>query len=137
MANTISLAHLGMGLAEATSDRTLMLDIRNDLALTSTPLENFANAIWRRLMTPLSFYPEYPDYGSKLYTLIGMSFVPETVSLAEVFVTQALAREPRVGSIENVKVTPSDYRALTIYTALKPASVPNVYVMTFDYFMSG
>jgi phage baseplate assembly protein W len=137
MANTISLAHLGVGLAESSTNRTMLFDITNDLALTSNPLENFANAIWRRLMTPLAFYPEYPEYGSQLNLLIGMPFVPETISLAEIYVTQALAKEPRVESIENVRVNPTGYRALSIYAAIKPASAPNVYIMTFDYFMAG
>lgn len=137
MANALSMAHLGMGLAESNADRGLLLDIRNDIALTASPLENFANAVWRRLMTPLAFFPEYPDYGSQLASLIGMPFVPETISLAEIYITQALAREPRIETIENVKVTPTGYRALAIYAAIKPASVPNVYIMTFDYFMGG
>lgn len=133
--STSSLTHLGMGLAESIGEHGLLLDDRSDIALTNTEIENFANGIWRRLMTPLGFYPEYPEYGSQLQRLIGMAFVPETISLAEIYVTQALVKEPRIALVEHVRVIPSDYRALTIYASIRPVMVPSLYIMTFDYFL--
>jgi len=129
-----SLGYLGMGFAE-NSAKGIYLDEKGDIALTGSPMENFANGIWRRLMTPMGFYPEYPEYGSQLSKLIGMAFVPETISLAEIYVTQSLTKDPRIASVEHVRVNPTDYRALTIYASIKPVAVPNVYIMTFDYFL--
>jgi len=130
-----SFDHLGTGLAETIGSRELLLDGRNDLLPTSSPLENLANCIWRRLMTPLGFYPDYPDYGSELQNLIGLGLVPEVVSLAEIFVTQALVKEPRINKVERVYVVPTDYRALAIGISLRPEGLPNIYMMTFDYFL--
>lgn len=129
-----SLGYLGAGFAE-NSEKGIYLDERGDIALTNSPMENFANGIWRRLMTPLGFYPEFPEYGSQLNRLIGMSFVPETISLAEIYVTQSLTKDPRIASVEQVRVNPKDYRAITIYASIKPVAVPSVYIMTFDYFL--
>lgn len=129
-----SLGYLGIGFAE-NSARGLYLSEKGDIALTKNPMENFANGIWRRLMTPMGFYPEFPEYGSQLSKLIGMAFVPETISLAEIYVTQSLTKDPRIASVDHVRVNPSGYKALTIYASVKPVAVPNVYIMTFDYFL--
>lgn len=129
------LGHLGMGLAETAGSRELFLDGKNDIQLTQTPLENLANCIWRRLMTPLGFYPEFPEYGSELQSLIGMGMIPEVIMLTEVFVTQALVKEPRIKKVEKVIVMPTDYRALAINVSIRPEDVPSIYMMTFDYFL--
>ena len=129
-----SLGHLGIGFAE-NSEKGIYLDEKGDIATTKTPMSNFADGLWRRLMTPMGFYPEFPEYGSQLSRLIGMSFVPETINLAEIYVTQSLTKDPRVQSVEHVKVSPSDYRAIKIYASLRPVAVPSLYIMTFDYFL--
>jgi phage baseplate assembly protein W len=131
-----TLGHLGIGFAES-SRHGLFLDEKGDIASTADELENFANGIWRRLMTPMGFYPEFPEYGSQLQTLRGMAFVPETISLAEIYVTQALVKDPRIAAIEHVRVTPNDYRAITIYASIRPVLMPNLHIMTFDYFLEG
>lgn len=129
------LEHLGMGLAEHIATHECMIDDRGDLMLTTNELENLSNAIWRRLMTPLGFYPEFPDYGSQLHELIGMGFVPETLSMAEIFVTQSLVKEPRIEKVVSIIVQPTDYRSILFHASVQPASVPSVYIMTFDYFL--
>jgi phage baseplate assembly protein W len=129
------LEQLGIGLAETFSTREAFISEQNDIATTADELENFANAIWRRIMTPLGFYPEFPDYGCEIHSLRGLGFVPETLSLAEIFVTQALVREVRVQKIVSISVYPTDYRALAFYVVLQPIDTPNPYVMTFDYFL--
>jgi len=129
-----SLGHLGIGFAE-NAQKGIYLDEKGDIASTKTEMANFADGIWRRLMTPMGFYPEFPEYGSQLKRLVGMAFVPETINLAEIYVTQSLVKDPRVLSVEHVRVTPSDYRALTIYASLRPVAVSNLYIMTFDYFL--
>ena len=132
---TTGLEQLGIGLAETIGNRECYIDGQQDIALTSDTLENFANAIWRRIMTPLGFYPEYPDYGCEVHSLRGMGFVPETLSLAEIFITQALVKECRVEKVVSVSVIPTDYRALAFYVVLLPIESPTPYVMTFDYFL--
>lgn len=130
-----NLAHLGIGLAETTGTRETYIGENGDIAATSTELENLANAIWRRLMTPLGFYPEFPEYGSELHTLTGKGFLPEVLNLTEIFIRQSIMKEPRIEEIKTVTVTPTDYRSLTFYLALRPLETPSVYVMTFDYFL--
>jgi phage baseplate assembly protein W len=132
---TAGLEQLGIGLAETMDGRECFVDGFSDIATTETELENFANAIWRRIMTPLGFYEEYPDYGCEIHSLRGLGFVPETLSMAEIFVTQSLVREPRVDKVIAVTVMPTDYRALSFYVSLRPIETPTPYVMTFDYFL--
>jgi len=132
---TAGFEQLGIGLAESISNRECFIDERGDIKSTSDELENFANAIWRRIMTPLGFYPEFLDYGCEIHKLRGMGFVPETLGFAEIFVTQAVAKEPRVDRIISVTVMPTDYRALAFHMVLQPIDTPNPYVMTFDYFL--
>lgn len=132
---TTGFEQLGTGLAETIDNRECYIDGLGDIATTDTELDNFANAIWRRIMTPLGFYEEYPDYGCEIHSLRGLGFVPETLSLAEIFVTQALVKEPRVAKVVSVTVMPTDYRSLSFFVSLIPIETPNPYIMTFDYFL--
>lgn len=132
---TTGFEQLGIGLAETIVNRECYIDDRGDIKATNDELENFSNAIWRRIMTPLGFYPEYLDYGCEIHKLRGLGFVPESLNLAKIFVTQAVAKEPRVERIVSVSVMPTDYRAFAFHMVLQPIDTPNVYVMTFDYFL--
>ena len=47
----------------------------------------------------------HPDYGSRLYTLIGQLNTDSNRNRAKLFVLEALAAEPRVSSVVSVDVT--------------------------------
>jgi phage baseplate assembly protein W len=69
--------------------------------------ENLAQAIVHRLMTDIGELEElgHPDYGSRLYDLLGQPNTEETRSLARTYVLEALSREPRIKEIVSVTVT--------------------------------
>ncbi|MEM2990519.1 MAG: GPW/gp25 family protein, partial [Halobacteria archaeon] len=71
--------------------------------------ENLAQAIVHRLMTDLGELEElgHPDYGSRLYDLIGQPNSEETRNLARTYVLDALSREPRIKEIVSVTVSPN------------------------------
>ncbi|MCX8188603.1 MAG: GPW/gp25 family protein [Nitrososphaeria archaeon] len=71
--------------------------------------ENLAQAIVHRLMTDLGELEElgHPDYGSKLYDLIGQPNTEETRNLARTYVLNALSGEPRIKEIVSVTVSPN------------------------------
>lgn len=76
-----------------------------DLAMV-TAEDNLRQAIWLRLATPMGELTHlgHPDYGSRLYRLIGRLLTPEVLSLARAYVREALRREPRIRSIESLSV---------------------------------
>jgi len=71
--------------------------------------ENLAQAIVHRLMTDIGELEElgHPDYGSRLYDLLGQPNTEETRGLARTYVLEALSREPRIKEIVSVTVTPN------------------------------
>ncbi|MEM3826236.1 MAG: GPW/gp25 family protein [Nitrososphaeria archaeon] len=71
--------------------------------------ENLAQAIVHRLMTDLGELEElgHPDYGSRLYDLIGQPNSEETRNLARTYVLDALSRELRIKEIVSVTVSPN------------------------------
>lgn len=71
--------------------------------------ENLAQAIVHRLMTDLGELEElgHPDYGSRLYDLIGQPNTEETRNLARTYVLDALSRETRIKEIVSVTVSPN------------------------------
>ncbi|HLN62326.1 MAG TPA: GPW/gp25 family protein [Symbiobacteriaceae bacterium] len=86
--------------------------------------ENLRQAIWLRLATPLGELTHlgHPDFGSRLYKLIGRLITPEVLSLARAYVREALRREPRIQSVESLSVKPDAFRpgVLLIDAAVRP-----------------
>lgn len=68
---------------------------------------NLLQAIWVRLNTPEGSLASlgHPEYGSRLYLLIGKLDVVETRERARLYIARALAREPRVDEILSIQVT--------------------------------
>jgi len=75
--------------------------------LATTGVDNLLQAIWMRLNTPLGALSElgHPDYGSRLFRLIGELDGPVTRDRARLYVASALRREPRISKILSIHVT--------------------------------
>jgi phage baseplate assembly protein W len=73
---------------------------------TLSSVDNLLQALWVRLNTPEGMLAElgHPDYGSRLYRLVGELDTPETRDRARLYVVRALSREPRVARILAVQV---------------------------------
>ena len=93
-------------------------------------LDNLAQAIWLRLAVHQGDLEHlgHPDYGSRLYLLIGRRLIPETIALAKAYIHEALRRERRIASIQRVDVLPDPTRpdSLLIEVTVQPvgAAVP-------------
>jgi phage baseplate assembly protein W len=101
-----------------TLDRQNSRDRANDLFVTQTDpvdlailngADNLRQALLLRFLTPLGELTAlgHPDYGSRLYELIGELNSEANRSRAKVFVLQALAAEPRVKTVRSVQVVQS------------------------------
>jgi len=69
--------------------------------------ENLAQALLLRFLTPFGELTilGHPDYGSRLYELIGELNDDANRRKARMYVLQALASEPRVAAVQNLQVT--------------------------------
>lgn len=76
--------------------------------LTVAGRDNLAQAIIIRLLTPRGELAPlaHPDYGSRLYELIGRQNTETTRNLAKLFILESLQAEPRVAEVLDVTVTP-------------------------------
>ena len=88
-------------------------------------IENLLQAIWMRLNTPEGSLAElgHPEYGSRLYLLVGRLDVPETHERARLYIARALSREPRIAEILAIQVfsePAGSGRVLTTSVSIKP-----------------
>ena len=98
---------------DMTSDR-MGVDIafeRGDIKLTSGRA-NLAQALINRLLTRRGELTGlgHPDYGSRLYLLIGEPNTRRTQAVAELYIREALADESRVQEIRDIHFAPPSLR---------------------------
>jgi len=102
------------GLSSLTSNR-LAVDLQSaagDLRLTRGRA-NLAQAILNRLFTRQGELAAlgHPDYGSRLYQLIGEPNTRRTHALADLYIRESLAEEERIAEIIDVVIAPPSLRA--------------------------
>ena len=76
---------------------------------TLSGADNLVQALLMRFLTPQGELAAlgHPEYGSRLFDLIGELNNDTTRNRAKLYVLQALAAEPRVKDVVSVKVTPN------------------------------
>lgn len=74
---------------------------------------NLAQAILNRLFTRQGALEElgHPDYGSRLYQIIGEPNTRRTQVLADFYIRESLANEVRIREIVAISITPPSMRA--------------------------
>lgn len=79
-----------------------------------------AQAVWLRLALPQGELAHlgHPDFGSRLYRLIGRRLTRATLALAEAYVREALRREPLVAQIAGLRIS-GDPRSNRLLIALQ------------------
>jgi len=111
-----------------TSDRegvSLEATLQQDLA-TVTGRANLAQAIINRLLTRKGELASlgHPDYGSRLYELVGEPNNIRLQGLAEIYIRESLRDEPRIKEIKNIAFAPINRRQgrheLQIMIAISP-----------------
>lgn len=99
--------------------------------------ENLKQALLLRFLTPVGELAAlgHPDYGSRLYKLIGELNNETNRNRAKLFVLQALAAEPRVKKVLSVQVTQSrsDRTQVDIRISLTPIDSDSVLNLVFPF----
>jgi phage baseplate assembly protein W len=100
-------------------------------------VENLQQALLLRFLTrqgdlaPLG----HPDYGSRLYTLIGELNTPTNRNRAKLFVLEALAAEPRVARVVSVDVTAGARDRIDISVSLLAIKSDTPINLVFPFFV--
>ena len=79
----------------------------------------------------------HPDYGSRLYMLIGQLNTETNRSRAKLFVLEALAAEPRVASVVSVDVTPGARDRIDISVSLLAIQNDTPLNLVFPFYLGG
>lgn len=136
MSTDIFLTHRSFD--EMASDR-VGLDIaieRGDLKLTDGRA-NLAQALINRLLTRRGELAGlgHPDYGSRLYQLVGEPNSRRTQAVAELYIREALAGETRIREISAITFAPPSLRpekrsTLEVTIAILPVDEDQLLVVT-------
>ncbi len=128
------------GFDALTSDRA-GVDVvieRGDLKLVSGRA-NLSQAILNRLFTRQGELADlgHPEYGSRLYQLIGEPNTRRTQAVAELYIREALADEPRIAEIQAIAFEPPSMRAdkrniLALTLAILPVDEENVLILSAE-----
>jgi phage baseplate assembly protein W len=101
--------------------------------------DNLKQALLLRFLTPVGELTllGHPDYGSRLFELIGELNSETNRNRAKLFVLQALQAEPRVKEIRDVKVTQNkaDRTRIDIETILLTVDSDTLLNLVFPFFL--
>ncbi len=104
-------------------------------------VENLQQGLLLRFLTPQGELGilGHPDYGSRLYQLIGELNNDANRNRAKLYVLQALAAEPRVKKVVSVSVTQSasDRTRMDIRVSLLPIDRATPLNLVFPFFLQG
>jgi phage baseplate assembly protein W len=111
-----------------------------DLA-TLAGVDNLLQALLLRFLTPLGELAllGHPDYGSRLFDLVGELNSETNRNRAKLFVLQALRDEPRVGEVRSVTVTTNrkDPAQIDIAVSLVAIDGDAPLNLVFPFFLEG
>ena len=103
-----------------------------DLTLVSGR-DNLGQAILMRLLTPRGELAAlaHPDYGCRLWELVGRPNTETTRNLMKLHILEALAAEPRVAQVEDVTVddVPSTRGMVAVTIGVTPAGATSPVVI--------
>ena len=106
---------------------------------TLTGAENLQQALLLRFLTPVGELAPlgHPNYGSRLFELLGERNIETTRNRAKLFVLEALAAEPRVKEVRGVRVTPSraDRTRMDIEASLVAIDGGTTLNLVFPFFL--
>lgn len=113
---------------------------QTDLATLSSA-DNLKQALLLRFLTPAGELAVlgHPDYGTRLFELIGELNTDTTRNRAKLYVLQALAAEPRVKDVRSVQVTQnaSDRARIDIAVSLVAGEADTLINLVFPFFLEG
>jgi hypothetical protein len=128
-----------------TSDREVV-DLRvtsvGDVA-TTTGLANLGQAVLNRLLTRQGELEElgHPEYGSRLYELNGEINNRRARILAEMYIRECLAQEPRIAEVLSVTSSPPtrgvDREVLELSIKIRPVGLAQLLTLGFTLNLGG
>ena len=101
--------------------------------------QNLQQALLLRFLTRQGDLTQlgHPDYGSRLYTLIGELNNTTNRNRAKLFVLEALAAEPRVATVTSVDVTAGARDRINISVSLTAIGSDTPLNLVFPFFLGG
>ncbi len=104
-------------------------------------VDNLKQALLLRFLTPVGELAllGHPNYGSRLFELIGERNTPTNRNRAKMFVLQALAQEPRVAEVLRVDVISgrADPTRIDIAVNLRAIDTDTPLNLVFPFFLEG
>jgi phage baseplate assembly protein W len=106
---------------------------------TVQDVQNLQQALLLRFLTRQGTLAAlgHPDYGSRLYTLIGQLNNDTNRSRAKLFVLEALGAEPRVASVVSVDVTAGAQDRIDISVSLQAIQNDTPLNLVFPFYLGG
>ena len=103
--------------------------------------DNLKQALLLRFLTRMGELEPlgHPDYGSRLFELLGRPNTQTNRNRAKLFTLQALMLEPRVEAVKSVQVRthPANRNRIDIDIALTPIDSDTVLNFVFPFFLEG
>lgn len=104
-------------------------------------VQNIQQALIMRLLTPQGALEPlgHPEYGSRLFTLLGEPNTERNRNRARLFVLEALAQEPRIGEVLSLTVTTNRRAAPTgidISVTARVAETGEILNLVFPFFFA-
>lgn len=124
----------GSDLFSYTRPQTGLVDLQ-----TLQDVQNLQQALLLRFLTRQGDLAQlgHPDYGSRLYTLIGELNNATNRNRAKLFVLEALAAEPRVQSVISVDVNAGARDRVDISVSLRAIQSDTPLNLVFPFFLGG
>jgi phage baseplate assembly protein W len=115
---------------------------RTDIDLETIDADdNLKQALLLRFLTPAGDLAElgHPDYGSRLFELIGELNTETNRNRAKLFVLQALAAEPRIKQVQSVTVRQSSADRTRVEISLSAVAIDSdtPVNLVFPFFLQG
>jgi phage baseplate assembly protein W len=108
---------------------------------TLSAADNLRQALLMRFLTPMGELAGlgHPEYGSRLFELLGERNTETNRNRAKLFVLQALGSEPRVQEVRSVRVTQNraDRARVDIDLSLVPIDSDTPVNLVFPFFLEG
>jgi phage baseplate assembly protein W len=106
---------------------------------TISDADNLSQALLLRFLTRQGDLAQlgHPEYGSRLYTLIGEFNNTTNRNRAKLYVLEALAAEPRVAQVLSVDVTAGARDRIDIQASLQAIAGGKTIDLVFPFFLGG
>lgn len=122
---------------QLTADEDIKINTKSDLAQIRYD-NNLKQAIIHRLKTGIGELELHPNYGSRLFELIGTAPNKLTLQIARAHVKESLLQEPRIAEILRIRPSWADERLKTVIEVdieVKPIETEETLNLIYEIFI--